>query len=74
MNAFKEFLNKNKRVLIGGGIGLLVGILMLTIGFFATLLLILLTGIGVLFGARPDLFNTIKAAVTALFRKIFKKG
>ncbi len=74
MEAFKEFWHKNKRIIIGGGLGLLVGILMLTIGFFATLLLVLLSGIGVLFGARPDMWTALKAAVTAFYRKIFKKG
>ena len=74
MEAFKDFIIKNKRILIGGAVGLVVGILFLTIGFFATLLLALLTGIGILFGAKPDLFKKIKAACIVLYRKIFKKG
>ena len=43
MEGFKEFFEKYKKPIIFGGIGLLIGILMLTIGFFATLLLALLT-------------------------------
>ncbi len=69
MEGFKEFFEKYKKPIIFGGIGLLIGILMLTIGFFATLLLALLTGIGVLLGLRPDFFKKLWAAIKALFKK-----
>ena len=74
MSAFKEFFYKNKKLIIGGTTGLVIGILFLTIGFFPTLLLIVLVGIGMLFGATPDLRLKIKSAVITFFNKIFKKG
>ena len=72
MDNFKEFLRTYRRPLIGAAIGLVTAILMLTIGFFATLLILLLVGIGVFFGMFPDGFKRIKAAASAIFGKIFK--
>ena len=74
MNGFKEFFEKYKKPVILGGVGLLSGILMLTIGFFATLLLLLLTGLGVLIGLRPDFFKRMWSSLKSFFTKKRGKG
>ena len=63
----KEFFRKYKSVIIGAGIGLVLAVLMLTIGFFKTLLIILLGGVGALIGGVPVIRDRIKD----LFEKLF---
>lgn len=72
MKAFWDFVSEHKRMIIGGGIGLLVGILLLTIGFFATLLLVALVILGAVIAGVPGAWDKIVAGVTTFFRKIFK--
>jgi len=50
MNTFVEYLKRNKGLLIGITIGLIIGILILTINFWRTLLLAICVGLGALFG------------------------
>ena len=49
---FVEVLKQKKGLLVGIGIGLLVGILVLSIGFFSTLFLAICVGLGAFFGTR----------------------
>ena len=72
MEAFKGFWLKYKRMIVGAFIGLVIAILFLTIGFFATLLIIALVGLGILFGAFPELWRRISRGISAFFKKIFK--
>lgn len=46
----KEFVSQYKLPLIFGGLGLILAILFVSLGFFKTLLIILLTALGVFLG------------------------
>lgn len=46
----KEFVSQYKLPLIFGGLGLILAILFVSIGFFKTLLIILLTALGAFWG------------------------
>ncbi|PAB00764.1 DUF2273 domain-containing protein [Enterococcus canintestini] len=46
----KEFVSQYKLPLIFGGLGLILAILFISIGFFKTLLIILLTALGAFLG------------------------
>lgn len=72
MNSFKTYLREHLSILIGAGCGLILGILFLTIGFFPTLLLAALTGLGALLGAFPVIFSMLKAWISKLFSKFSK--
>ncbi len=60
-------------LLIGLGIGLLLGILILTIGFFPTLLLMVCGGLGALIGGISAIRNLISGWIERLLNKIFYK-
>lgn len=49
-----DYLNKYKLPIIGGFLGLLIGVLFLTLGFFKTILVILLIILGVALGFYLD--------------------
>lgn len=66
MENFKEFLEKYKFWLIGGLSGLLIAILMLTIGFFPTLLIVIFVGLGALIAGSKVARQYIK-----VFAKMF---
>lgn len=72
MEAFRGFWSRYKKIIIGALIGLAVAILFLTIGFFATLLILILVGLGMLFGAYPELWRRISGSIASFFGKIFK--
>lgn len=52
--------------------GLIVGVLMLTLGFWATLLLVITTSLGALFIGKPEARDTARAWAIGIFRRIFK--
>jgi len=62
----KDFLNKNIGSLIGTAIAIFLGVMLLVIGFWKTMLLILLGVIGFLLGN-----VRIRSAVVETFRRIF---
>lgn len=74
MQSWKEYFNRHRSVIIGAAIGLLVGILFLIIGFFPTVLLALLGGIGALIGALPTVREAIWNGIIHLIEKIFHKS
>lgn len=69
MDSFREFLYHNRGILIGALSGILLAILFLTIGFFPTLLLAVLGGIGAFIGAVPDIRSAIKNWILGLFTR-----
>jgi len=73
MEPLKQFWLKNKAMLIGLSIGLLIAILFLTIGFFQTLLLILFGGIGAFIGAYEPVRNLIVNWFKSIINNIFNK-
>lgn len=72
MKAFWEFISEHKKMVLGGAAGLLVGILLLTVGFFGTLLLAALVVLGAVLAGVPGAWGKIAGFVSAFFRKIFK--
>ncbi len=71
-NVFFEFIKAHRGLIIGIGMGLLVGVLMLTIGFFRTLFLAICVGIGAFFGTRnkfrSKLFEILDKILPDIFR------
>ncbi len=72
MKAFWDFVSEHKRMILGGAAGLLVGILLLTVGFFGTLLIAALVVLGAVLAGVPGAWEKIVSFVSAFFRKIFK--
>ncbi len=69
MEAFRSWIRENKGLFIGMCIGLLVAILFLTIGFWATLLIFVCVGVGAYLGSHPQVRKSISDWFTSLFRK-----
>ena len=69
----RTFIQGHFSLLLGLSFGLLVGILMLTIGFFSTLLLVVCGGIGALLGGVPALRRVIAGWFSQLFEKLTHK-
>ncbi|MDT2641154.1 DUF2273 domain-containing protein [Enterococcus dongliensis] len=59
----KDFIYQYKLPLVFGGLGLILAILLVSIGFFKTLLLVILTILGVMLGFYVDR--------TGLFQEFF---
>lgn len=77
MNAMKEFLNKfsqwypeNKGLFWGILIGLAIAILFLTIGFGATLLIIICVGVGAFLGTHPQ----VREMIANFFKSLFTRN
>lgn len=68
MNTFLEYLKRNKGLFIGMTIGLVTGILILTINFWRTLLLAICICVGALFGKA-----SIRERILRLLDKILPK-
>jgi len=69
MNEFLEFCKNNIRIIIGAVCGLLAGILLLTLGFFGTLLIAFCIFIGVIIAAD----GPVRRMVLGLFNKLLDK-
>ena len=74
-NDVKAFIARHKGKLALSLFGLVTAILMLTIGFFRTLLIMLLTGIGLGYGFLFDRlgFEGANKAIAEFFGKLFKR-
>ena len=72
MREIWEYIKEHIKVFIGGAVGLIVGLLMLTLGFWATLLLVITTSLGALFIGKPEARDTARAWAIGIFRRIFK--
>ena len=69
---FVKYVKTHKGVIIGTSVGLLVGILLLTIGFFPTLLLAICAGIGAFFGSNNKYKKKLYAVLDKVLPDIFK--
>ena len=67
MNSFSEFLKKHWSTVAGAAGGLILGILFLAIGFFETLLLVVLSVAGGCIGAFPVVRQVVCSCFKALF-------
>lgn len=72
MRTFGEFIKNNRRIIIGVSLGLATGILFLTIGFFATLLLWVCIIAGIVIAVDCALRRTILSLLSRIVPKIFK--
>jgi len=72
MKNLLEFFLEHKKLILGGLAGLVLGILLLSIGFFATLLLVALVILGAVLAGVPGSWEKIRDGITLLFKKIFK--
>ena len=64
-----EWISQNRGRFIGLACGLAVAILFLTIGFWATLLIVVCTGVGAYLGAHPE----VTERIPDFFRRLFTK-
>ncbi len=71
-NRLLKFWNAHKGAIIGTGLGLIVGILILAIGFFQTLFLALCTGIGALLGTSTRVKKKIREVLDRILPDIFR--
>ncbi len=70
--SFIEFIKEHRGIITGIGVGFLIGVLILAIGFFKTLFLAICVGIGAFFGTknklRKKLFEILDKILPDLFR------
>ena len=71
-HGFLNFIKEHKGAIIGVGLGLMVGILMLSIGFFATLFLAVCAGIGAFFGTKNKFRKRLFEILDKILPDIFK--
>lgn len=67
-----QFIYQNRRKIIGALVGLIIGILILTIGFFKTLLLCLTTLLGYYLGMRWRFEEDLKDFILRIIPERFK--
>ena len=71
-NEFINFIRAHKGVIRGTAIGLVVGVLILCIGFFGTLFLAICTGIGAFFGSKNRYKKKLYQILDRILPDIFK--
>ena len=69
---FIEYYNENRGKCLGVAAGLVVGILLLVIGFWPTFLLALCVGAGIYFGTRHDKGKSFKVLMEKILPKVFR--
>ena len=69
----KAFAQKHMGLLIGSGVGLLLGMMLLILGVFPTLLLLVCVGIGALIGGVPPVRSWITGQITKWLDKLINK-
>ena len=73
VNGICAYVKEHKKLIIGIGLGLLIGILMLSIGFFRTLFLAICAGIGAFFGTdnkiKKKLYDILDRILPDIFRQ-----
>jgi len=74
MEAFKAFVKKYMGAICGTAAGLTIAVLFLVIGFFPTLLLLILGGLGAAIGGVPEVRHTVAGWFLWIFRKITGKN
>ena len=72
-NGAFAYFKKHKKVIIGIGLGLVIGILMLCIGFFRTLFLAICAGIGAFFGTDNKIKKKLYDVLDRILPDIFKQ-
>ncbi|CCQ96002.1 conserved hypothetical protein [[Clostridium] ultunense Esp] len=62
-----EYIKANKNKTLGAFLGFLIGILILTIGFFKTIFIVLCTWLGFFIGSKSYSWEDIKGFLIRLF-------
>lgn len=71
-HGFIRYVKEHRRLIAGVGLGLLIGILILTIGFFRTLFLAVCAGIGAFFGTKNKYRKKLSEFLDKILPDIFK--
>ena len=66
-NKIKAFILENRGKILGGVIGLVASVLLLTFGFFKSLFIVAVVIIGVYFGSDKDNWTRVKDFTNELF-------
>lgn len=69
---FKDYIKQKRGLITGIGIGFLVGVLILAIGFFRTLFLAICIAIGAFFGTRNRFRKKLFEILDKILPDIFK--
>lgn len=72
-DAFLNYIKSHVGLLAGAIIGLIIAVLMLTIGFFSTLLIVICTLAGALIGGFPPIRKAIVVFIDNIYDKITNK-
>lgn len=67
-----KFWNAHRGAIIGTGLGLIVGTLILAVGFFATLFLAVCAGIGAFFGTSSRVKKRIREILDRILPDLFR--
>ena len=70
-NLYQFYFNNQSRV-IGAVIGFIIGILILSIGFFKTSLIVITTGLGYVIGSRWNIEEDVKTLIDKIIPERFK--
>ena len=71
-NRFLQFCKEHRGAIIGTGLGLLVGALILAIGFFQTLFLAICAGIGAFLGTNSRVKKKVKDFLDRVLPDLFR--
>jgi uncharacterized membrane protein len=72
MKAFIDFVKAHKGIITGSCVGFVVGVLILCIGFFATLFLAICVGIGAFLGSNNKVRKRLMEVLDRILPDIFK--
>jgi len=72
MDSFKDYIKKHKGIIIGCAAGFVIGLLIISIGFFRTLFLAICVGIGAFFGSHNKYKKRLFEILDRILPDIFK--
>ena len=72
MNGFMNYIKTHKGIAIGCSIGFVVGVLIISIGFFRVLFLAICVGIGAFFGSNNKLKKKLYEILDRILPDVFK--
>lgn len=70
MDALVQFILKNKNIILGALVGFVIAILLITIGFWQTILVFIFVAAGAIIGGFP----VIRKKIAEFFRKLFESN
>lgn len=73
MKFLAAFIKEHFGAVLGAAIGLIIAILMLTIGFWPVLLIVLFSVLGAVIGGAENIRRLVSTGVKSFFDKLFNK-